>query len=564
MQEQPDNVGAQFIAPPSHAPSSHDKIGTAHNQGGTLHCQGAISHHQAGVINCAPTSYDAIVIGAGLGGLLSAAQLLQRGKHVIILERLPHSGGRFTAKTFQGVQVSTGAVHMVPFGSSGVLSRMLQRLRIPHHLFDADVFASFHVHGKQIRSRGILGVFKVFGPRQFFWFTRIGYLMFFRRLPTDEQNLPFDRWLARHLDVKRNPELVAFFERIARFALSLELHQVSTAEVIKTTKNMFRFGAPGIVEGGCGALTAALERRILERGADLHLRHDVLQILHEDRHVTGARVRDKATGEETLLSAPLIVSDIGPRATNALLHNQQITQADVLKKHVGAQFIAPPRPPRDQPDQHVGAQFIAPPPPPTNDQPNPAREAIGLKVHLLSDVSLIPHKGIMYCLDTRRIAGMVQPTNCDPRLAPAGKHLLISHQVIQSDNIEQEKELALADLRLLFGETFEKHCRVLTISAYRGEWPVNRIAQGADITPESSLQGLYLVGDAVKPPGYLMVEGVAQSVNQFLDLLDAIEAGTAGGPLGSPRVRQHRPRNVIAPPSRLNALRWLWEAPGNS
>ena len=31
----------------------------------------------------------------------------------------------------------------------------------------------------------------------------------------------------------------------------------------------------------------------------------------------------------------------------------------------------------------------------------------------------------MYCLDTQRIAGMVQPTNSEPRLAPAGKHLLI-------------------------------------------------------------------------------------------------------------------------------------------
>jgi len=88
--------------------------------------------------------YDAIIIGAGLGGMLSAAQLLQRGKRVIVVERLPHCGGRFTAKTFQGVQVSTGAVHMIPFGSSGVLASMLRRLHVPHHFFDADVFASFH------------------------------------------------------------------------------------------------------------------------------------------------------------------------------------------------------------------------------------------------------------------------------------------------------------------------------------------------------------------------------------------------------------------------------------
>src|SRR5947209_15746686 len=278
---------------------------------------------------------DAIIIGAGLGGLLSAAQLLQRGKRVVVLERLPHCGGRFTAKTFQGVQVSTGAVHMIPFGSSGVLARMLRRLNVPHRLFDADVFASFHVHGKQIRSRGLLGVFKVLGPRQFFWCTRIGYLILFRQLPSHERDLPFSTWLARYIDVKRNPELVAIFECISRFALSLELNQVSTSEVISTTKNMFRYGAPGIVEGGCAALTGELEKRVVEQGADLRLRHDVLQILQEDGHVTGARVRNRANGEKCLLHTPLVVSDIGPRATNALLSNQQVTQAEVLKKMGG-------------------------------------------------------------------------------------------------------------------------------------------------------------------------------------------------------------------------------------
>jgi phytoene dehydrogenase-like protein len=482
-------------------------------------------------------TFDAIVIGAGLGGLLSAAQLLQRGNRVVVLERLPHCGGRFTAKTFQGTQVSTGAVHMIPFGSSGVLARMLRRLQVPHRFFDADVFGSFYVRGKQIRARGLLGVFKVFGPRQFFWFTRAGYLMFLRRLPAHERDLPFSVWLERHIDVQRNPELRAFFERISRFALSLELDQVSTSEVIETTKNMFSYGAPGIVEGGCGALSAVLERHILSHGADLRLRCDVMQILHEDGHVTGVRVCNKANGEESLLSAPLVVSDIGPRASNALLQNQRLTQAEVLKKYEEA---------RSQ------------------------REAIGLKVHILSDVSLIPHKGIMYCLDTKRIAGIVQPTNCDPRLAPAGKHLLISHQVIQSNNIEEEKELALSDLRMLFGETFEKHCRVLTMSVYRGEWPVNRVMQGADVVPYTSVQGLYLVGDAVKPSGYLMVEGVAQSVNQFLDLLDGLEQVKADDPAGLPsirragQIRSRSQRNVTPPPSRLNALRWLWAAPGNS
>ncbi len=507
--------------------------------------------------------YDAIIIGAGLGGMLSAAQLLQRDKRVVIVERLPHCGGRFTAKTFQGVQVSTGAVHMIPFGSSGVLARMLRRLRVPHHFFDADVFASFHIHGKQIRSRGILGTLKVFGPRQFLWFVRVGCLMFFRRLPAHERQLPFNQWLERHINVQRNPQLRAFFECISRFTLSLELHQVSADEVIRSAKNMLRFGAPGIVQGGCGALSAELQRRITEQGAEVRLQCEAQQILHEDNRVAGVRIRNKVSTEETILRAPLVVSDLGPRATYALLNNQRITQADVLKQRapVGTRLIASGDAPdtANAPNAEGDADAI-------NRVPTELHEAIGLKVHILSDVSLIPHKGIMYCLDTRRIAGMVQPTNSDPRLAPPGKHLLVSHQVMQSGNVEEEKELALADLRMLFGEAFEKHCRILTMSAYRGEWPVNRIAQGEDLTPRTSVQGLFLVGDAVKPSGYLMVEGVAQSVNTFLDLLDAIEQEEAdGGPmaaLGAPVIR--RPRHVASPPSRLKALRWLWEAPGNS
>jgi phytoene dehydrogenase-like protein len=476
---------------------------------------------------------DAIVIGAGLGGLLSAARLLQRGKRVLVLERLPHCGGRFTAKTFQGVQVSTGAVHMVPFGSSGVLAHMLRLLQVPYRFFDADVFGSFHVHGRQFRSRGLLGVYKFLGPRQFFWFIRLGYLMFFRPLSNQEHHLPFDRWLARQINVERNPQLVAFFKSISRFALSLELSQISVTEVVRTTKNMFRYGAPAIVQGGCGEVTSQLERHIVSQGGQARLSCAVLQILHHDGRVMGVRAQDKVSGEQMIIRAPLVVSDIGPRATNALLNAQRVTQAEVLRK----KRVSKTKEEDADLDLH---------------------EAVGLKIHILSDISLIPHKGIMYCLDTQRIAGMVQPTNSDPSLAPPGKHLLISHQVIQSDNIEEEKALALADLQHLFGEAFDTHCRVLTMGAYRGEWPVNRIAQGEDILPQGALEGLYLVGDAVKPPGYLMVEGVAQSVNRFLDALDDVDMQQKGA------LEAHRSRNVLSPPSRLNALRWVWKAPGNA
>jgi len=304
---------------------------------------------------------------------------------------------------------------MVPFGSSGVLSRMLQRLHVPHRFFDADVFGSFHVHGKQYRARGLLDVYKFLGPVQFFWFLRLGYLMFFRPLPSHERELPFDRWMARYINVRRHTQLVAFFRSISRFALSLELRQVSTAEVIRTTKNMFRHSAPAIVQGGCGQLTRQLERMITEQGGEIRLNCEVLHILQAAGSVSGVRIRNKASGVEEIINAPLVVSDIGPRATDALLQNRRITQAEVLRQQKVTETLS-------MSDLQ-------------SEDDTSALEAVGLKVHVLSDISLIPHRGIMYCLDTQRIAGIVQPTNSDPTLAPAGKHLLISHQVIPTDKI---------------------------------------------------------------------------------------------------------------------------------
>ncbi|MEO7001375.1 MAG: FAD-dependent oxidoreductase, partial [Ktedonobacterales bacterium] len=447
-------------------------------------------------------AYDVLVIGAGLGGLLTAAQFLRRGQRVVVVERLAHPGGRFTAKTFKGAQVSTGAVHMLPFGTNGELAAMLRALGVPHRIHDSAVFASFHARGRRYDCRSVLQLAQVFGARQFSEFVKLGYEMLLRAPRPDERTQTYRQWLDRRVSRAQSPELYAYFERICHFALSVDLDDVYYPEIVETTKNMFRYGAPGIVEGGCAAVTGELERRVTEQGGVILLQHETVAILCEEGAngeqgaATGARVRDKRTGEEITLRAPLVISNIGPDATRHLLATMEAGE-----------------------DAMSGG----------DPQPPGKREAAGLKTHLLSDVSVIPHTGILYCLDTERIAGVVQPSNADRRLAPPGKHLLITHQLMRSDDVNVEREAARADLRRLFGDDFGTKITILTMSQYRGEWPVNRLAQGSDVTPETNIAGLYLVGDAVKPSGYLMVEGVAQSVNALLDTLDAPLAVGFGG-----------------------------------
>jgi phytoene dehydrogenase-like protein len=487
--------------------------------------------------------YDVIVIGAGLGGLLAAAQFLRRGRRVVVVERLAHPGGRFTAKTFQGAQVSTGAVHMLPFGTNGELAGMLRALGVPHHIHDSEVFASFHARGRQYVCRSLLQLAGVFGARQFARFARLGAEMFAREPRPEEREQTFKDWLERRITRAESPELYAYFERMAHFALSVDLDQLSYPETVETTKNMLRYGPPGVVEGGCAAVTGELERRVLAGGGELRLQQDVLGIERVDGAagsagtVRGVRVRDKVSGAETILRAPLVISNIGPHATERLL--------DTTSRRDGeAEYDASPLH-RSGEGQRWG---------------NSRREACGLKVHLLSDIPIIPHKGIMYCLDTERIAGIVQPSNSDRRLAPPGQHLLITHQLMHGEDVNVEREAARADLQRLFGDDFGTRVRILTMSQYRGEWPVNRVVQGEDLRPETPVPGLYLVGDAVKPSGYLMVEGVAQSVNALLDTLDELDArGTPERELAL--VGAGSSANTPAKPSRLRAVRWLVSPP---
>lgn len=474
--------------------------------------------------NESQAQFDVVVIGAGLGGMLSAAQFVGRGQRVAVVERLGHVGGRFTAKTFQGAQVSTGAVHMLPFGSNGIVAAMLRDLHVPHHVYDAEVFASFHIRGQQIRARSILAVAKVLGPRQYARFVELGAKMMLRQPHPDERHLTFAEWLVlQGVTPATAPELVTFFARVSHFALSVDLDQVSYPEICETMKNMFRYGPPGIVAGGCAAVASALEERLRDAGATILLNHDVRAICTEANTATGVAVRDKATGTTRMLTAPLIISNAGPDVTQTLLAYSAINHtADSGQAESGKER-----------ETRLGAT--------------------GLKTHVLLETSFIDHKGILYCMDTERIAGIVQPSNSDRRLAPPGKHLLITHQLWrpERESIAAARAKALTDLESLLGPRDAGRWQILTMSQYHDEWPVNRAVQGEDVIPTTAVHGLYLVGDAVKPSGYLMVEGVAQSVNALLDAVDR-----ALPPKVTTTVSHIAPK-----PPRRRALAWLIAPP---
>src|SRR5215813_2621408 len=76
--------------------------------------------------------YDAIVIGAGHNGLVTAAYLAKAGWKVLVLERRPVVGGAcVTEEVFPGFKVSTAA-----YVNSLFRPEIVRDLRLREHGFD--------------------------------------------------------------------------------------------------------------------------------------------------------------------------------------------------------------------------------------------------------------------------------------------------------------------------------------------------------------------------------------------------------------------------------------------
>ena len=75
--------------------------------------------------------YDAIVIGAGVGGLASALLMAHAGKKVALFERHFYAGGRIGSSKRDGFTVDLG-VHLISRGEKGPLIKVLEQCEVDH------------------------------------------------------------------------------------------------------------------------------------------------------------------------------------------------------------------------------------------------------------------------------------------------------------------------------------------------------------------------------------------------------------------------------------------------
>jgi phytoene dehydrogenase-like protein len=414
-----------------------------------------------------------VVIGAGLGGLLAAAAIAKRGGSVLVLERLRYVGGRFTTVDQDGCAITTGALHMAPHGAGGPLARAMRELGLAVEFVPRDLLGSFYFRGEHVQWARPWDLMRLFTRRGRMDMLKITTLLSLPFATRQAETQPFSKWLTQQTS-DRGIQL--FFESFVQFAVSVLGSQITLGEMRAIHHNVLRYGMYGTPVGGCARIVESLVEFIGQRGGEVRTGVEVVRIVRDSSNrVGGVEFRDRHANAVGEIRSALVVSDAGPRATRAML---------------------------DADGQRALGDWSHVP------------SAAGLKLHLVSDRSLIPHNGIMLCLGTRRISGMVEVSRAVPEVVPAGLHMIDTFQVMRSESLAEERELALADLRDIFGDEAASQLRVVRASSFRDRWPVNHARQGLDLADQEPIPGLIMVGDAYKSRGHIMVEGVADGVRR--------------------------------------------------
>ena len=428
----------------------------------------------------------AVVIGAGVGGLASAASLAQAGEHeVTVYERMSFAGGRFTQHDHDGFQIPTGAVHMIPHGRKGPFANLILGKRSSGGLdlgrhgvefLPTTKFACQIKDGRLYRANSIYGVLPWFTLKDTLNLPRL--LMKPAKRPWGNETENGRTWMSRYF----SDDFIDFVDAFSNFAISLRFEQMPASTVVRMLQNSFWSDRPHVPKGGCKGVIDGLRADLRQNDARVKLSHEVTKILPGDaeestkgnRFCIGVRRRGRDEGK--WVGADAIIHNGGhPNLLKALSDDFEVAAG--VREQV-----------RDT--QAVGG--------------------IGFVFALDDD---IPHRGsgVTMLPGLDRVGGYVIPTFSDPSLAPEGKHMMITHQYVPDPSVKSEITKGREDLYEAI-PWLADHGEELCVHTYHRNWPCNRAPQGAELPSDVGIDGIRLVGDGVKGHGWMMVEGIASNV----------------------------------------------------
>jgi phytoene desaturase len=401
--------------------------------------------------------FDAVVIGAGAGGLFTAARLAHRGYRTLVVERLDKVGGRASTDDIDGFKVNTGAI-VIEVG--GITQQTCEAVGAPFDIREPQPPILYRIAGKDVDVTGggwgfLLSKLTRQGAKLV---KGIGAARSDSGLPEDE--LTTAEWVSRYT---KNEGVHGIFRNMCAsvFAVGSEDLPARVFLTYFTRKSAFkRFGFHP--EGTIG-LWRGMAKVVESHGGEVWLNTAVTNILVEGDTVTGVRVVRNAENLE--ITSPIVVSDVGPAATVGLIGDDNVPAEYCELVRRG-----------DRPTAMISVNFV-------------------------SQDRLVDIPGMLSFAKSRRLAYIANFTDTCPEMAPEGWNLYVGTAVpkpsVGEFDADAETELLLQDLRDAI-DGFDQRARILNIAVTRDGWPPQRAVAGFDLPRDTPFTGLWNVGDAVK------------------------------------------------------------------
>lgn len=407
----------------------------------------------------------AVVIGSGIGGLLTASFLAKNGHDVTVLEKAPYIGGRFTNLDYKGFGLSTGAFHMLPHGEDGPLAHLLRLLNADVRIVNSDPKGMIFYEGKTFHYRE---GWKYLSFTEKAKATKLLLDIKRGKLPVDDPEMSGREWIREKIGNNEFADL--FIKSFLGWADSVL--DVPAGELAREIKAALRWGGPGLVKGGCRSIPEALSSIILGNGGRIITRKRAFEIDVEEKKVI------TADGDD--LNYDVLISNVGIKETVELIGRDNFDR-EYLKRV------------------------------------DSLRPSEGIKYNVALKGGPRIGNTVVFTLDTERINGYNEPSSLSPELAKEGYTLIMLHHALQSRNVKAEQKKGIEDIHRIF-PNLDEEGEILLIQTYLDGNPVNRVASG-QVVEDFPVEGVYVVGDAYKPPGGIEVEGIALGVMRTLERL---------------------------------------------
>lgn len=431
-------------------------------------------------------NYDAIIIGSGLGGLLSGAILAKKGYKPLIIEKLSFLGGKFTSFNYYGYEIPTGAFHALPGGRYGNVARLIRNLNLRVEIIEAtpsfivstknnNYFMPFTLKDfKYLLSKN--SIIRILSIKEILQLVRILYIVLY-----SNSNIPEISIKDFAKKYTNSNKILNLLNKIISFTISTDIEDASANDfVIALRKQNKNF--EGVIRGGCKALITELVRYIEKNGGTFLNNTQVNEIIIKDQKAIGI-----VTEKNTFFS-DLIISNAGPKNTAIILGNN-------CPKWL-------------------------------KEKTNKSIPAFGIAYSIISDKPLLDHKSVYIPLDAEKISGCLQVSNFDKNLSRKDKHFLLAYQLVNiNENINDAIKLGKNDLFKVFPNLSEEN--ILNISTYKNEWPATftqqRLGQaGCQRYPiqVKGIQSLYMISHDSEGYG-LAAEIIGDAVLNFNEMIEA-------------------------------------------